>query len=342
MLIKDIPLKTVNIYLKSLEDFTRKNDTNQGELQKEEEIVPSTQNGKKVKSSKKNKFYIKKLNLISFFFLKLVFLMVSLCIFFCLNYIMMINYMNSQQDFLTISNFLFVLSYNNTLTKIQANEVLKNTYTWQVLNNSNFYYPYENNNLNQKFYIDGASTKSDTLNSFFNLYLVNNFCQAVNLYNVTSSGYCTNPSLYGNQFNFGLQSLIDNYNQYYKSILLNTQYTGPGKSLFYSDDYKQLCFYYYNFIEEQIQLPMKVITDTYTSSGSAALTNNHLIFSFFIISLFVILSYFTNYFLTKMKNVLNDCKDFVVHLPNNFFNETTTLKRFLFDMANEIKMQSNV
>jgi len=94
VLIKDIPVKTINFYLRSLDDFSRHNDTNQGEIQKEETGNNNSQqgvSGKKSKSSKKNKFYIKKLNLIRFFFVKLVFLMISLCIFFCLNYFMMMN-----------------------------------------------------------------------------------------------------------------------------------------------------------------------------------------------------------------------------------------------------------
>ena len=52
--------------------------------------------------------------------------------------------------------------------------------------------------------------------------------------------------------------------------------------------------------------------------------------------------YFTSYFLTKMKNVLNDCKDFVISVPNDFITETSSLRKFLMEMANEIKMQSNV
>jgi hypothetical protein len=345
VLIKDIPVKTINFYLRSLDDFSRHNDTNQGEIQKEETGNNNSQqgvSGKKSKSSKKNKFYIKKLNLIRFFFVKLVFLMISLCIFFCLNYFMMMNYMNNQQTFLEISNFLFVIIYNNTLTKIQMNEVLKKNYKEQVFDNQEFYYPYDNYHLDQEFYIKGADKKNDALNDFFNKFLINNFCETVRNYNVTNSAYCLDPVSYGNQYNFGLQALIENYNQYYQSLLINTMFINNSEILFYSEDYKQFCFYYYNFIEDQIELPIKIIADTYISSGSEAYSNNHLIFSFFIISLFIILSYFTNYFLTKMKNVLNDCKDFVVHLPNNFFTETSSLKRFLFDMANEIKMQSNV
>ena len=345
VLIKDIPVKTINFYLRSLDDFARHNDNNQGEIQKEEtgnNNNTSQQSGKKSKSNKKNKFYIKKLNLIRFFFLKLVFLMISLCIFFCLNYFMMMNYMNNQQTFLEISNFLFVIIYNNTLIKIQMNEVLKKTYKSQVFDNLEFYYPYDNYQLDQEFFIKGADKKNDVLNDFFNTYLINNFCDTVKQYNVTNSAYCKNQDLYGNQHNFGLQALIENYNQYYQSLLINTKFINNTEILFYSEDYKQFCFYYYNFIEDQIRLPIKIIADTYISSGSEAYANNHLIFSFFIISLFIILSYFTNYFLTKMKNVLNDCKDFIVHLPNNFFTETSSLKRFLFDMANEIKMQSNV
>ena len=62
VLIKDIPVKTINFYLRSLDDFTRHNDTNQGEIQKEETGNNNSQQnsggGKKSKSSKKNKFYI--------------------------------------------------------------------------------------------------------------------------------------------------------------------------------------------------------------------------------------------------------------------------------------------
>jgi hypothetical protein len=116
----------------------------------------------------------------------------------------------------------------------------------------------------------------------------------------------------------------------------------PKEFLFFSEDYKQFCFYYYNFIEDQMHLTVEVIQATYEASGTSTNLACHLIFGFFIVSLFAILGYFTSYFLTKMKNVLNDCKDFIVYLPNNFFQDTSTLRKFLMEMANEIKMQSNV
>ena len=342
ILIKDVQTNSIKNYIKKLDDFTKKNDENESDEPKEENGNKALQESKSKKSKKKSKFYIKKLNLIYLFFPKLVLLMVSLCVFFCLNYFLMIQYMENQQTFLTLSNFLFVMIYNNTLTKIQVNEILKNNYTSLVMDNKEFFYTYDNFQVNQNFYIQGSSLKNDELNTFFNTFLIQNFCNASKTYNVTSSPYCSNPQVFNYQYEFGLNALIDNYIQYYQSIKSNTIYTNNIQSLFFSNDYKQFCFYYYDFIEDQIMLPITMINNTYTNSSSTALIDNHLIFSFFILSLFIILSYFTTYFLTRMKNVLNDCKDFMVHLPNNFFQETSTLKRFLLDMANEIKMQSNV
>jgi hypothetical protein len=340
ILFKDIPVKSVKNYLESLEQFQAQADGGKIIKKEEEKKEEKKDDKKKFHSYKNKKFYVKKLNLIPFFFIKLVFLMFSLSAFFFLNYFIMLQYMEDQQTFLSVSNFLFVVIYNNTAIKLQANELLKEKYDKLVFNRSDFEYTYDMLKAKEEFFILGGNKKNADLNAFYNDFLINNICNSIS---PNTSHYCDNPAKYNNQYNFGLISLIDNYNQYFQSLLINSKVTKNSKDLlFFSEDYRQLSFYYYNFIEDQMHLPVDKIKATYKESGDSAGSSCHLIFGFFIVSLFAILSYFTSYFLTKMKNVLNDCKDFMVNLPNNFFKDSSALRKFLMEMANEIKMHSNV
>ena len=332
IIFKDIPIKTIKIYLDNLDKFQTESEGNK--------YVKKFEEKTNKKKQKKTDFYVKKLNLINFFFLKLVFLMFSLSAFFFLNYFIMIQYMNDQQTYLTISNFLFVYIYNNTATKLQMNELLKQKYQYHINDNLNFDYSYDNHLIKENFFILGGNHKNDNLSNFFNQFLFTDFC---NTTTPNTSDYCDNPSKYKNQYDFGLTFLIDNYKQIFNSINLNFKNKNITRDLFiYSEDYQNFCFYYYNFIEDHIHLPVDVIQATYLASGNSTVLFCHLIFVSFLISLFAILMYFTSYFLTKMKNVLNDCKDFVISVPNDFITETSSLRKFLMEMANEIKMQSNV
>ena len=79
IIFKDIPIKTIKIYLDNLDKFQTESEGNK--------YVKKFEEKTNKKKQKKTDFYVKKLNLINFFFLKLVFLMFSLSAFFFLNYL---------------------------------------------------------------------------------------------------------------------------------------------------------------------------------------------------------------------------------------------------------------